>query len=953
MRAPFRIVASPAAAGLMVLCSALLLGAQYFRPNGSTIIVTDTNDNGPGTLRQALVDAQDGDTIQFDPALIGQTITLTTGELLIDKNITISGPGWKLLTVSAIDIPKFRFRVFHVNPGHNVTIAGLTISDGHANGAAGGAGIFNDHSALTINNCAIRNNHSERPGGGIYSDGSGGSASLTIINSTVGGNSVMPLGGTGSGPPVGGGIANNATDGSASVTIDNCVVTNNVARAYWSSQIYVGNGGGIFNDGANAILTVSNSVVSNNIAGMSVGDVPGHEGAINNPHPTTIVDATAKKNRSFGPPLMTADAGSGGGIDNGSGGTLTINNTTLSGNSATFGAGALNGHANITNSTITGNQALIGGVGGGILGDPTITNSTISDNEAVFGGGIYGSPTVTNSTISGNRSISSSSGGGGIYGGGVIRHSTISGNTGSPGGGILATGPLEIGDTLLKTGATGANIAINGGTVTSHGYNISNDDGTGVLTGPGDQINTDPLIGPLQDNGGPTATHALLTGSLAINTGDPNFTPPPEFDQRGPGYPRVFDGRIDIGAFELQQGVPTPTPTATATAPTPGPATHFTIETPPDVIQFVPFTFSVTARDQFGKVAIGYAGTVHFTSTDTGKGTQLPNDSTLTHGTGTFSAILTTPDYQTITATDTVTSSITGTSSQILVFENQPSPTPTPTPTSSPTATPPPTAQLANISTRLWVQTGFNVGISGFIINGAGPLEVVLRSLGPSLPLGGTPTLPDTYLQIYGDGSTSLLENDDWQDDPAQAAQLMKLGLAPTNPLESAIVITLQPGAYTAITTGKHGDSGVGLAEVYNVDHSVPLAAIEMANISTRGLIQTGDNVMIGGFILTGSSNTSIAIRGIGPSLTDFGVPNALPDPTLELRDQNGGLLIANDNWQDDANSAGQLIAHGLALPHPNESGIFVELQPGLYTAILGGKNNGTGVGLVEAYNVH
>src|SRR5262245_39086215 len=99
MRATFRIVASPAAAGLMILCSAVLLGAQYFRPNGSTIIVTDTNDNGPGTLRQALVDAQDGDTIQFDPALIGQTITLTTGELLIDKNITISGPGWKLLTV--------------------------------------------------------------------------------------------------------------------------------------------------------------------------------------------------------------------------------------------------------------------------------------------------------------------------------------------------------------------------------------------------------------------------------------------------------------------------------------------------------------------------------------------------------------------------------------------------------------------------------------------------------------------------------------------------------------------------------------------------------------------------------------------------------------------------------------------------------------------------------------
>src|SRR5262249_25559211 len=150
---------------------------------------------------------------------------------------------------------------------------------------------------------------------------------------------------------------------------------------------------------------------------------------------------------------------------------------------------------------------------------------------------------------------------------GIIRHSTISDNTGSPGGGILATGPLEIGDTVLKTGANGANIAINGGTVTSHGYNISNDDGTGVLTGPGDQINTDPLLGSLQNNGGPTSTHDLLPGSPAINAGDPNFTPPPEFDQRGPGYPRVLNGRIDIGSVEGQPtSTVSPTPTATATA---------------------------------------------------------------------------------------------------------------------------------------------------------------------------------------------------------------------------------------------------------------------------------------------------------------------------------------------------------------------------------------------------
>src|SRR5213079_1152122 len=111
------------------------------------------------------------------------------------------------------------------------------------------------------------------------------------------------------------------------------------------------------------------------------------------------------------------------------------------------------------------------------------------------------------------------------------------------------------------------NIFNDGGTVTSHGYNLSSDDGGGVLTGPGDQINTNPLLGPLQNNGGPTFTHALLPGSPAIDAGDPNFTPPPSFDQRGPGFDRVVNGRIDKGSFEVQTGgTPTPTPTASPTA---------------------------------------------------------------------------------------------------------------------------------------------------------------------------------------------------------------------------------------------------------------------------------------------------------------------------------------------------------------------------------------------------
>jgi len=133
-----------------------------------------------------------------------------------------------------------------------------------------------------------------------------------------------------------------------------------------------------------------------------------------------------------------------------------------------------------------------------------------------------------------------------------VTNSTMSNNSAFSGGGILNLGTLEIGNTILKTGASGGNILNQSGTVTSLGYNVSNDDGGGFLTGPGDQINTDPLLGPLQDNGGSTFTHELLSGSPAIDAGDPNFTPPPFFDQRGPGFDRVVNGRIDIGSFEVQ-----------------------------------------------------------------------------------------------------------------------------------------------------------------------------------------------------------------------------------------------------------------------------------------------------------------------------------------------------------------------------------------------------------------
>lgn len=249
------------------------------------------------------------------------------------------------------------------------------------------------------------------------------------------------------------------------------------------------------------------------------------------------------------------------------------------------------------------------------------------------------------------------------------------------------------------------------------------------------------------------------------------------------------------------------------------------------------------------------------------------------------------------------------------------------------------------------VQTGNNVLIGGFIITGGEPKNVAVRGIGPSLiPFGISDALADPTLELRNSSGALLVQDDNWQDDPTQAVQLTTLGLALQDPKESGIVTTLQPGAYTAILAGKNNGTGIGLGEIYDTN---PAANSQLGNISTRGFVLTGNDVMIGGFILGGSNNTRVVVRGIGPSLAQFGLSPVLADPTLELHDGNGALLISNDNWQDDSASAAQLTALGLAPQDPKESGIFRSLPPGAFTAILAGKNGGTGIGLVEIYNVH
>lgn len=245
------------------------------------------------------------------------------------------------------------------------------------------------------------------------------------------------------------------------------------------------------------------------------------------------------------------------------------------------------------------------------------------------------------------------------------------------------------------------------------------------------------------------------------------------------------------------------------------------------------------------------------------------------------------------------------------------------------------------------VRTGDQVLIGGFIITGNDPKKVVLRAIGPSLAAFGISNpLPDPVLELHGPDGSLITTNDNWKD--TQKTAIEASGFQPSNDLESAIISTLEPASYTAIVSGKNGGVGVGLVEAYDLDSA---ADSQLTNISTRGFIETGTNVMIGGFILGGGvGNASVLVRAIGPSLTQFGVTGALADPTLELRDENGALIQSNDNWKETQQTA--IEATGLQPSNNLESALLATLNPGAYTAIVAGQGGLIGVGLVEVYRL-
>jgi hypothetical protein len=611
--------------------------------------VTNLLDSGSGSLRQAILDANanaGADTITFSPGLQG-IITLTSGELDINNNfgaadtLTITGPGASQLAVSG----NHASRVFDVALNQTLTISGLTIENGYYR-------IFGD---------------------------------------------------------AGAGIANLGT-----LTLDGVTVADNKAQGAESAW-----GGGIYNHGT---LTVQNSLITGNTDATTSG---GGGGGIENYGNLTIANSTLSNNQV---------GGNGGAIDNEPGAVVSVTGSTIIGNTSNDGGGIYNydGTVQISSSTVSGNTGGFGG--GGIL------NSGDTPGEGIL--------TISDSTLAANTGYS---GGGGILSGSVeqvtISNSTIWGNAnslGGYGGGIWITGgPFTMQNTIVA-GNTDANAPDISGSLTSSGYNlIGNTQGGNGFAGT-DLLNVNPLLGSLQNNGGPTETLALLPGSPAIDAGDPNFTGPPNTDQRG--LPRIAGGRVDIGAYETQPSAGSATTlaasaspavagqavtfTATVAASPPGSSTatpsgsvtftvdgsspttvalsagqaaftvtltqagshtvaakytgdstfsgsgaslpltvvaaaasRLTVSAPAAATAGSPFSVTVTAWDSYNNLATGYTGTVHFTSSD--KSAVLPADYPFTaadQGTHTFTSAVTLKKAgsSTLTATDTLASTITG-----------------------------------------------------------------------------------------------------------------------------------------------------------------------------------------------------------------------------------------------------------------------------------------------------
>ncbi len=807
----------------IIMLLAVALGASPAA--AATRTVTSIADDGPGSFRQALAEAQPGDTIDF--AVTGKIVFTGFTPRISTANLTIQGPGAKVLAISANNDR----RVLDVDNKAVVTISGLTFTGGSEFTNTGG--ILNS-GTLTLNDCAIVDN-------------------------------------------VGAGLGNSGT-----MVINRCTIANNlVANSFESGA----DGGGIANSGA---LTVSNSTIANNLVAINVTADP-------------------------------TQSNYGAGIYNSfdSRGPVVIRGCTIFGNRLSGGLGPMGGGGGIGNASAT---------------PVTIENSIVASNASRVG------PDVRGPFASGGYNL--------------------------------------IGDKTDSTGFV--------------------DRTMGDQVGGGGSPAIQPRLGALADNGGTTSTMALLAASPALDQGLTALAT----DQRGSarkldlaGTPNAAGGDAsDIGAFEFNGDADAARRPCTSTPILIDPSNDQIGTQPSQDIESVtisePFTesgedkivfilkvadlsstklpnqrYRVTFRlpqdrQQFPSY-IEYRGPLGFQyaieNEGGGKGSADPASNITPDGTITMviaksklrnlatgqkltnvsAAVLT--DVDALIENDRAPQSQTGFEYQVTGNCAAPQAVPN-------------ASRLLNISTRARVQTGEKQVIAGFILGGGDrSRSIVVRGIGPSLASRGVSNvLADPRIQVLTETGFARTQNDNWRSEPVQSGELQALGLAPENDAEAALVDRTLPGVYTAVLSGVNDTTGLGLIEVYDINTDDTRTLL---NISTRASVETGDNVMIAGFIVGGGEAAAgIVVRAIGPSLSQSGVSDSLQDPTLELRGANGDLIRDNDNWKDSQRA--EIEAAGLPPGNDAESAIVASLPAGNYTSIVRGKGDTTGVALVEVYNV-
>jgi len=928
--------------------------------HAGTINVTNLNDSGPGSLRQAIQDAAAGDLVSIN--LTG-TLNLTSGALVVGKDILIEGPGARTLTLARSGSTKFR--IMHVTGG-GVYVSNLTITNGDASTGAlgGGAFLVDVGSSLTLDYSTVTNNTAgNMPGGAILNNG----GSVTVRFDTISANQAS----------VGGAIENNGQAGPAVTSVVESTIVNNTAS---TTSTVNGGGGGIDNN--HGTLTLDSCTITGNS-----GDTG---------------------NTSSG----------GGGVQNVSGSTANVGNTLIAGNTTNQVGGDVNGAftsngfnlIRITNGSTGFNKATdqtgtAGSPLNAVLG-PLQNNGGHTDTRAPA----LVSPAVDKGKSSfhidqrlrqapyDNPSIPNAAGGDGSdigavelglsevfvvtntndFGTGSLREEIIRAGPGdfvfiqpSVSGTInLTSGTLVIdramtilgpGARKLAVASTGGVFDLSGGSaIIISGLTIGNSNSTGV-TDHGNVIMNDCAIVNNQQEGFFVDQSSFLTLTGCTVSGNAAFV--------GAGI--YNDGTTMLTNCTIANN------TATDNGLGGGRAGG--------IFNNTGSTLYLTNCTVSGNVATGpnggaggglqLGGTVHLSNT-------LVAGNTADGSGPDISGAGVSDGYNLIRIgngssgfTNGVNHDLVGTANNPMdanlgVLRNNGGQTNTkalgpgsPAINAANNAAAPAADQrkyvrpdtadigayeynatisvnMSNISARAFVGTGDNALFGGFIITGTDAKKVILRAIGPSLNLPGS--IANPTLELFAGDGHSLLFNDNWMD-ATNKQQIIDSGVAPIDNLEAAILMTLQPGNYTFIMRGASNATGIGVVQAYDLDRT---GNSILANVSSRTFVQTDDNVLFAGFIVLGNTSQKVIIRALGPTT---GAPGAMANPTLELHDGNGAILEANDDWQLSGNKQA-IIDSGIPPSNDLESAIVRTLPPANYTAIVRGANNTTGVAVVEVY---